>query len=841
MPPLVPGHREAGEDAGHIEVVGARTHNLRNVTARIPRGRVVAFTGVSGSGKTSLAIDTIHSEAQLRYLEGLSPFVRQYITQRNRPKVDRITGLGATLAVDQRRLNFNPRSTVATITGIDGHLGLLYSRLPGLARRADGAAAPVLSTAHFDQHSPEGSCPECHGVGGAWRAAEDLIITRPELPLFEGASPWFAKWRSGEHRFVPALAEKRGVDLGRPWSELPQHFRDAVLYGTGDEVIEASFEMQNKNKTGKWTYSDSGPMRGALAEVERVAGAASQSAKQRYFAYMRKIPCGSCGGSGFGEAARTVQLAGVSYQRLVEFDVRGVRDWVGEVSTGLSTMQHEVAEPLLQALRARLKLLERLGVAHVQLHRSASSLSGGELQRTRLAAQLSTDLTGITFVLDEPGTGLHPADKTYLLAIARELRDAGNTVLLVEHDPELIARADWVVDMGPGAGRLGGTLLASGPPAEVARCGESVTGRYLAHQGPRVRRPQRPVTEATAWLSLKDVKAHNVTADEIRLPLGSLSCLTGVSGSGKSSLLRDILAAGVEAALDHKAVDTVRQVDLGGQVEWLALVDQDPIGRTPRSNPATYTKAFDLIRKLFARTDRAQELGIGAAAFSFNAPGGRCEACTGYGRRLVNMHFLPDVWVVCDVCEGRRFTEEILSVTYDGMTIDDVLHLTVAEAVQKFTTPAQLASILGALDRVGLGYLRLGQSATDLSGGEAQRLKLANAIQRASHGRTRGLVLLDEPVAGLHPADIQRMIDAFELLLDAGSTVVVAEHDLHVAACSDWLIDLGPGAGAAGGQVVASGIPSQVARGDGVTAGYLRRIEAGEPLLRAEQAGPAQA
>ncbi|TJZ44130.1 excinuclease ABC subunit UvrA [Streptomyces piniterrae] len=831
MPSLSPEYRTRPDDAGHIEVVGARTHNLRNVSARIPRGRVIAFTGVSGSGKTSLAIDTIHSEAQLRYLEGLSPFVRQYITQRNRPKVDRILGLGATLAVDQRRLNYNPRSTVATITGIDGHLGLLYSRLPTLVSGAGGASAGTLSTAHFDQYSPEGSCPECHGVGGAWRAAEDLIITHPALPLFDGASPWFAKWRSGEHRFVPALAEKRGIDLSRPWNELPQHFRHAVLHGTGDEVIEASFEMQNKNKTGKWTYSDSGPMRGALAEVERVAGAAGQSAKQRYFAYMRKSPCATCGGTGYGEAARSVLLAGVSYQQLADFDVHGVRHWTGEVAAELTAMQKEVGAPLLQALEARLKLLERLGVAHVQLHRSASSLSGGELQRTRLAAQLSTDLTGITFVLDEPGTGLHPADKAHLLDIAQELRDAGNTVLVVEHDPELIARADWVVDMGPGAGRLGGRLLASGPPAEVARCPESATGRYLAQQGPRVRRENRPMTGETRWLTLRDVTAHNVSATEIRLPLGRLTCLTGVSGSGKSSLLRDILGAGVEAALDGGVVDGVGGVSGVDQVQWLAVVDQNPIGRTPRSNPATYTKAFDIIRKLFAGTERARELGLGASAFSFNAAGGRCEDCAGYGRRLVNMHFLPDVWVVCETCEGRRFTPEILSVTYQGMTIDDILGLTVAEAVQRLTEPAQLAAILTALDQVGLGYLQLGQSATDLSGGEAQRLKLANAIQRGTHGRSRGLVLLDEPVSGLHPADIQRMVDAFELLLHAGNTVAIAEHDLHVAACSDWLIDLGPGAGAAGGRVVAEGVPADVARGDGVTAGYLRRIEHGEPLL----------
>nr|BAO84855.1 putative UV-repair protein [Streptomyces melanovinaceus] len=824
--------------AGYIEVVGARTHNLRNVSVKVPRDRVVVFTGVSGSGKTSLAIDTIHAEAQLRYLEGLSPFVRQYINQRSRPKADRITGIGATLAVDQRRTNHNPRSTVATITGIDGHLGLLYSRLPALApadSTGPGGTTGVgrtLSTAHFDQYSPEGGCEECHGVGGTWRAAKDLIITHPRLPLFRGASPWFAKWRSGEHRFVPALAEKRGVDLEQPWQDLPQAFRDAVLYGTGDEVIEATYEFQARKKTGKWTYSDKGPMRGALAEVERVAGAASsQSAKQRYMAYMRKQPCATCDGTGFGEAARTVSLGGVSYQRLVTFEVDTVRNWTGDVLAGLSGMQREVGEPLLEALGARLTLLQRLGVGHVQLFRSAASLSGGELQRTRLAAQLSTDLTGMTFVLDEPGTGLHPADKAHLLDIAHELRGSGNTVLLVDHDPELIARADWIIDMGPGAGRLGGHLLASGPPAEISRCEESTTGRYLARRGRRVDRIPRPVDDRTPSLVLRAVEVHNVTADEIRFPLGRLTCLTGVSGSGKSSVLRDVLGVGVAACLDGGTADTVGQVDGVEHLSWLAVVDQDPIGRTPRSNPATYTKAFDIIRRLFASADQARALGLDASAFSFNAPGGRCEACTGYGRRLVDMHFLPDVWVICDACEGRRFTPEVLTVTYRGLTIDAVLGLTVAEAVEHFQEPRQLATTLRALDKVGLGYLQLGQSATDLSGGEAQRLKLANAIQRGTRGHSSGLILMDEPVSGLHPADIQQMVDAFELLLEAGHTVIVAEHDLHVAAASDWVVDLGPGAGAAGGRVMAEGPPREVARTNGVTAAYLRRVEAGEPLL----------
>ncbi|WP_328594530.1 excinuclease ABC subunit UvrA [Actinomadura macrotermitis] len=817
----------AGTGRETIDVVGARTNNLRNVSVSIPKGLLVAFTGVSGSGKTSLAVDTLHSEAQLRYLEGLSPFVRQYITQRNRPKVDRIRGLGATLAVDQRRLNRNPRSTVATITGIDGHLGLLYSRLPGVGPAAESGDGQ-LTTAHFDRNSPEGGCADCHGVGGRWQAQEDLVITHPELPLFEGASPWFAKWRSGEHMFVPALAEKRGVDLGRPWRSLPEEFRHCVLYGTGDETIEASVGVPTKNGSALMTYTSSGPLRGALAEVERVfVNAQTSSAKQRYLPYMRKRPCATCGGSGYDQVARSVRLGGLTYPDLIEVEVREVRGWAERVADGLGARQREVGEPLLQDLDRRLAILDRLGLAHLQLSRSAATLSGGELQRTRLAAQLGTELSGIVFVLDEPGAGLHPVDKAHLLDIALEVRAAGNTVLLVEHDPELIARADWVIDMGPGAGRLGGEVLVSGPPADVAAHPASLTGRHLAGAGPRLRRSRRPVTGGTGWVELHGLRAHNVTADLVRFPAGRLTCLTGVSGSGKSSLLA-ALGAGAAAALDGTATGTVREVTGLAGFGWVAVVDQEPLGRTPRSNPATYSKAFDIVRRLFAEAGT----GVDASWFSFNtADGGRCETCTGYGRKLVDMHFLPDVWVVCDVCEGRRYKPEALEIRYQGLAIDQVLELTVAEAVARFSGPPRLVEILGALDQVGLGYLQLGQSATELSGGEAQRLKLASAIQRGASSRKAGLVVLDEPVSGLHPSDVQRVVDALDVLLDSGNTVVVAEHDIPVAASADWVIDLGPGAGPDGGAVVAEGTPDAVAAADTPTAGFFRRYAAGLPLL----------
>ncbi|MFF2745574.1 excinuclease ABC subunit UvrA [Kitasatospora sp. NPDC058048] len=827
-----------------IDVVGARTNNLRDVSVSIPKGRLVAFTGVSGSGKTSLAVDTLHSEAQLRYLEGLSPFVRQYITQRNRPKVDRILGLGATLAVDQRRLNRNPRSTVATITGIDGHLGLLFSRLPGLGPAphtdtdADTGPAPetaveLPTTAHFDRHTPEGGCPDCHGAGGRRRAHEDLVITRPDLPLLEGASPWFAKWRSGEHVFVPALAARRGVDLARPWQSLPETFRHEVLYGTGDEAVEATVDIPNRHETARMTYTSSQPLRGALAEVERVFGnARTAEAKQRYLPYLREDPCGTCHGSGFAPLARSVRLGGLTYPELLEVDVREVRRWAGHLAETLDPRQRTVGEPLVQDLERRLRLLDRLGLAHLRLSRGAATLSGGELQRTRLVAQLGTELSDVVFVLDEPGAGLHPADKKHLLDIALELRAAGNTVLLVEHDPELIARADWIVDLGPGAGRLGGEVLVSGPPALAAADPASATGRYLAGRGPRLRRTPRPVDDGTARVELHGLRAHTAAAELLRIPVGRLTCLTGVSGSGKSSVL-GALAGSVAAALRGTAADTVRAVTGHDGFGWVAVVDQEPLGRTPRSNPATYSKAFDIIRRLFAATDTARARGVDASWFSFNTAGGRCEICAGHGRRLVDMHFLPDMWVVCDTCDGRRYGPGVLDITYRGLSVDQVLELTVAEAGEVFTEPRQLAEILSALDRVGLGYLRLGQSATELSGGEAQRLKLAAAIQRGAASRRAGLVVLDEPVSGLHPSDVQRVVDALDLLLDSGNTVVVAEHDIPVAASADWVIDLGPGAGPDGGAVVAQGTPDTVAGADTATAGYLRRYAAGLPLLDA--------
>ncbi|MEU4884286.1 excinuclease ABC subunit UvrA [Streptomyces althioticus] len=811
-----------GEHA--IEVVGARTHNLDDLTVSVPKGRVVAFTGVSGSGKTSLLIDTIHAEAQLRYLEGISPFVRQFITPRDRPQVTRIEGLPPTLAVDQRIPARSPRSTLATVTGVGDYLGLAFARLPPLARDWDPTLGAALKTAQFNPAMPEGCCAQCRGSGGRARSAEALLITEPGRPLLDGASPWFAMARAPERATVQALARRFAADLGQPWREQPEEFRRVVLHGTGEEAVEIAYEATMKKSGTTVSVRDSRPWPGAIAEAERLySGAAGPAVRATYEPFVRNEPCAACEGTGLGVVARTVRLGGRRLHELLDRPVEDVLGWAEGLAATLGPAQREAAQAVLPALRARLRLLVRLGVGHLQLSRPAPTLSGGELQRARVAAQLCTDLSGVAFVLDEPSAGLHPADKARLGELIEELRGSGNTVLMIEHDPELISRADWVIDVGPGAGRGGGRLVAQGAPREIAAVPESLTGRYLAMPGGRVRRARRPV-RADRMLSLTDVDVRTVRADRIDIPLGALTCLTGVSGSGKSTLLMDGVAGAVQARLDGTSAPGVGGVDWTGPLHWATVVDQEPIGRTPRSNPATYTKAFNLIRNLFAGTDAAARRGLTAGSFSFNSPGGRCEPCTGYGVRQVDMNFLPDVWVTCDVCDGRRFGPEVLAVTYQGLAIDEVLDLTIDEASELLDTPA-LRPVLTALRRTGLGYMRLGQSATVLSGGEAQRLKLAAALTKGA--RQPGLVVLDEPVTGLHPADVQVLVDAFDVLIAAGNTVVLAEHDLHLAAAADWLVDMGPGSGAAGGSVLHCGPPDVLRPDSGPTTGYLCGLLAG--------------
>lgn len=818
------GRRSGVASAAWILLFGVRTHNLRDIDVQVPHGRIVAFTGVSGSGKSSLVMDTLHAEAQLRYVEGFDPYTRKFLTPRDRPQVDRVSGLTATLALDQRNANRNPSSTLGTLTGVDAYLGLVFARLAPLATGSTWTGP--LHPAQFDPWTRDGICHTCIGAREIAHAEPWLIVTKPDLPLIGGASPWFATNLSNEATYLPSLADHYHTDLTRPWREQPPDFRHAVLHGTGDDKIEVVITSNDPKRGSELTYKTRQQLLGAVAEIERAYAAAdTNNAKQLYHPFLNRRECPGCDGTGLGRVARAVTLGDKTFRDVTESHVRQVRDWIEAIDTELNDAQRSVGDVLVPELCQRLDLLIRLGLGHIELSRTAPTLSGGELQRARLSAQISTALTGLTYVFDEPGAGLHPADKDHLLGILRELRDAGNTVLLVEHDPDLIARAEWVIDLGPGGGRHGGRLIAAGTPATIAAHPESVTGGYLNDPNYILKRRQRPPDDPTRWLTLHHAAAHNVTADEVRLPLNRLTCLTGISGSGKSSLLNQILADAIAAALagtPHPTVETLTGLD---GLRWVSVVDQTPIGRSPRSNPATYTKAFDQIRRLFAGTDAARRRGLdNASIFSFNSPGGRCETCQGLGQIKLDMQFLGDTYLTCQTCDGRRYTPDVLDVTYRGLTIDEVLNLTIAEAAQVFHEPDTLAALLAAMDSIGVGYLTLGQSGTALSGGEAQRIKLAKATLRGRRGHGPGLLILDEPITGLHPEDAQRLMATLDLLLDRGHTIVIAEHDIHAAASADWLIDLGPGAGEAGGQIINAGTPTQVAAGIGPTAPYLYRL-----------------
>jgi excinuclease ABC subunit A len=812
-------------DHGWIEAFGVRTHNLRGIDVRLPHRTIVAVTGVSGSGKSSLVLDTLHAEARLRYVEGFDPYVRKFLTPRDRPEVDRIRGLTATLAVDQRNANSNPNSTLGTLTGLAAYLGLVFARLGPLTARYEWTGP--LHPAQFDPYSREGICPGCLGAGEIVQANPDLLVPRPDLPLLDGGSPWFGHGRSNEELALSSLAEHHGTDLARPWRKQPEQFRHAVLHGTGGEEIDVVYTGNNRKKGTELTYRTRRALEGAVAEIERAYAAAGAEAKQAYLPLLDRRECQACDGTGLGEIARTVTLGGKTFRDITDDQVCRVREWIRTVDAGLNDAQRTVGQILVPELCDRLDLLIRLGLGHLELSRSAPTLSGGELQRARLSAQISTALTGLTYIFDEPGAGLHPVDKDHLVQILRDLRDAGNTVLIVEHDPDLIARADWIIDLGPGAGGNGGHLVASGPPAEIARHQQSVTGRYLRKPDYRLHRTPRPPDDNDGWLVLHHAAAHNVAADEVRIPLQRLTCLTGISGSGKSSLLHRVIANSVAAALTGAPLTTAGNITGLDALRWVTVADQRPIGRTPRSNPATYTKAFDLIRPLFAGTAAARSRRLdNASAFSFNSPGGRCETCQGLGQIKLDMQFLGDTYLTCPNCDGRRYTADVLAIRYRGLTIDEVLASTIADAATVFDGPQPLAALLQAMIDVGLGYLTLGENGTALSGGEAQRLKLAKALVRGRSGRNPGLVILDEPVTGLHPADAQQLIGALDLLLDRGHTVVIAEHDPHTAASADWIIDLGPGSGPAGGRIINEGPPAHVAHGAGPTAPHLLRLTA---------------
>ncbi len=783
-----------------IEVEGARTHNLKNLDVAIPKGALVAFTGVSGSGKSSLAIDTIHALSQQWYLEGLSPFVRKFLVPDDRPDVDAIRGLGASLAVDQQGANKNPNSNVGSLVGARHPLRLLFSRVAAFADDIEEDDRFRESTV-FDPTHPDGRCQVCHGVGGELDVDPQLVVGHPQRSLLDGASAYTGNMRTRkgstmELASIPALADHFDADLELPWRDLPEAFKQAFLYGTDEQI---NVEIPGGGQHNDWSINRNAPLVGAIADLQRLyRNAKTEKARRKYRAFFKLTPCPACDGTGVGEAARTVTVNEWTYPQAADAVVDDLRSWTAALLDGLNSTQSQIALPLLAEINTRIDSLARLGLGHVSLSRPVPTLSGGELQRVRLSAQLGSGLTGIVYVLDEPSSGLHPSDCDDLVDVLINLRDRGNTVIVVEHDMDVVRRCDWVIDIGPAAGTNGGELLASGPPNAVAQDPRSITGTYLAqHGGPIRTRMRRPLPDQ--WLQLDHVTRHNVTDATIRIPRGRYTCITGVSGSGKSTLL-----SATADAIDAELSGSPAQASIVGaeQLKWVEQVTQSPIGRNGRSNPATYTKVFDHIRKRFAATPAAQAEGLGESAFSFNTNSGRCEECEGNGELIVDMHYLPSITTTCPACHGKRFQDHILDIAIDGLSIADVLDLTIDQAAEiEALNTETIAPMIGHLRHVGLGYLTLGQPAPVLSGGEAQRLKLARLLARTTRSG-KGLVILDEPTAGLHPTDTARIIDVIESLVERGTTVLVADHQAATRIEADWVITTGPGAGPAGGQII---------------------------------------
>ena len=917
-----------------IRIRGARTHNLKAVSLELPKNRLVVFTGVSGSGKSSLAFDTLYAEGQRRYVESLSAYARQFLERMDRPDVDLIEGLAPAIAIEQRAGAPNPRSTVGTVTEIHDYLRLLWARAgtphcpehglplaaqpvaqmveavlalpqdtrvlvlaPVLAgrrgehaalfdelraqgfarvridgelhdldhaprlsprrahaieivvdrlrvrpeartrladsletalRHADGraivveadrgvehvfsarfacprcaTALPELEPRLFSFNHPHGACPRCGGLGSVEHFDPQRIVAHPELSLAAGAIRGWDRRNALYFAIIESLARHYGFDPTQPWEALEERVQAIVLYGSGEEAI--AFRLPAAGRTSVKTH----PFEGVIPALERRWRETTSAAVREELAKLRsRRPCPDCAGARLRREARHVRLGARTLPEVLRLTIDEALAFFAGLA--LSGAHAAIAERLVREIAARLAFLADVGLGYLALDRPADTLSGGEAQRIRLASQIGSGLSGVLYVLDEPSIGLHPRDTRRLIATLARLRDAGNTVIVVEHDEETIRAADYVVDLGPGAGEQGGRVVAAGPPEAVAREPASLTGGYLsgalAIPVPAVRR--RP---ARGHLLVRGARAHNLKRIDARFPVGLFVCVTGVSGSGKSTLVNDTLLAAAARALSGARTEPAPHDGLEGLEHYdkVVAVDQSPIGRTPRSNPATYTGIFDTIRELYAATPEARARGYGPGRFSFNVRGGRCEACQGDGVMRVPMHFLPDVYVTCDVCRGARYNRETLEVRWRGLTIRDVLELRVSDARRLFAAIPAIERRLRTLEEVGLGYLTLGRPATTLSGGEAQRVKLAEELGRRETGRT--LYVLDEPTTGLHFHDVRLLLDVLLRLRDAGNTVVVVEHNLDVIKCADWILDLGPEGGEAGGRLVAEGPPEAIA------------------------------
>lgn len=850
--------------AGMVKVRGAREHNLKNVDVDIPRDALVVFTGVSGSGKSSLAFSTLYAEAQRRYFESVAPYARRLIDQVGVPDVDAIEGLPPAVALQQQRGTPSARSSVGSVTTLSSLIRMLYSRAGSYP-----AGQPMLYAEDFSPNTPQGACPECHGLGRVYEVDEASMVPDPSLTIRQRAvASWPLAWQGQNQRDILVTL---GYDVDIPWRELPQKQRDWILFTEETPTVPVYAGLtpaQTRDALKrKLEPSYQGTFSGARRYVLHTF-THSQSAlmRKRVSQFMRASACPLCTGKRLKREALTVTFAGLDIAELAQLPLLQLAEVLKPVASAsyvahgeaqgavlthaqtrdarqqraargdnahaggpdvrhtpnLSLEKRLAAQRIAQDLLERVATLIDLGLGYLALERSTPTLSSGELQRLRLATQLNSQLFGVIYVLDEPSAGLHPADGEALYEALLRLKAAGNSVFVVEHDLDTMRRADWLVDVGPAAGEQGGQVLYSGPPAGLADVEASQTRGYLfGAQAPAPRTPRGP----SAWLCLEGVTRNNLHSVDAAFPLGCFTAVTGISGSGKSSLVSQALLELVGAHLgqataptepqEQSLEDDVAQAS-GGQVSAglehirrLVQVDQKPIGRTPRSNLATYTGLFDHVRKLFAATEAAREQGFDAGRFSFNVAKGRCETCEGEGFVSVELLFMPSVYAPCPTCHGARYNPQTLAVTWQGLNIAQVLQLTVTQALAVFEQQPAVRRALAVLHEIGLGYLRLGQPATELSGGEAQRIKLATELQRTARGAT--LYVLDEPTNGLHPQDIDRLMLQLGRLVDAGHTVIVVEHDMRVVAQSDWVIDIGPGAGDQGGTLVACGTPQQVA------------------------------
>ena len=931
-----------------IRIRGANEHNLKNVDVDIPRDALVVFTGLSGSGKSSLAFDTIYAEGQRRYMESLSSYARQFLGQMEKPNVEKIEGLSPAISIDQKSTNRNPRSTVGTVTEIYDYFRLLYARIgiphcpncgkeikkqsvdqmvdqimalpegtrlqllapvvrgrkgrhekvleraarsgyvrvridgnlyelaeniqldknikhnieivvdrlivkPGIERRLTDSIENVLNLSEgllfvervgsdeemltfsqsfscpdcgvsideieprsFSFNNPFGACPECYGLGYKMEFDPDLMIPDRTLSINQGAITvlgWQSCQQPGSfaNAILQALAKEYHFDLDTPFGEYPQKIQDILLHGTGGKEVLVYYEGQR----GKGQYPIA--FEGLIRNVERrYRETGSDATKQEYETFMRITPCRLCKGQRLKKEALAVTVCGKNIYEITSMFIGELSQFLQDMK--LTTQQELIGSQILKEIRARVGFLIDVGLDYLSLSRATGTLSGGEAQRIRLATQIGSGLVGVCYILDEPSIGLHQRDNDKLLATLKNLRDLGNTLIVVEHDEDTMRAADYIVDIGPGAGSHGGQIVASGTVEEIMNTPESITGQYLsgAKKIPVPETRRKP----TGWLTVRSAEENNLKKIDVKFPLGVFTCVTGVSGSGKSSLVNEILYKHLARDLNrarcipgkHAGIDGIEQLDK------VIAIDQSPIGRTPRSNPATYTGVFDMIRDLFASTSDAKAKGYKKGRFSFNVKGGRCEACGGDGIIKIEMHFLPDVYVPCEVCGGKRYNRETLDVKYKGKSIYDVLDMTVEEALTFFENVPSIQRKIQTLYDVGLSYVKLGQPSTELSGGEAQRIKLAAELSRRSTGRT--IYILDEPTTGLHFADVQKLIEILHRLAEGGNTVVVIEHNLDVIKTADYLIDIGPEGGMRGGTVIAKGTPEEVAKNPASYTGY---------------------